>query len=188
MSGEELHKIGRDGAIRAKDWLERTTRVDVKWINPGLVEKLEFQWTDGTKFSFDLGGCLRSGEFHGQEFYAEVKKYSTVGNQPGEYEEYLAKCYRAFSLLPARCDHFFWITWHPFSQTKWQRLCGPDEVESAVKAHSAKCLGDSSLSREMCETVADRLWLIVLSDRQEELTIEEADLDHVIALQRSRNR
>ena len=96
---------GRDGAVRAKRWLERTTRVDVSWVNPDSVAKLTFDWANGGSFSFDLGGKLRGGAFHGQEFFAEVKEYNSVGDQPRLYDEYLAKCYRAYVVLPARCDH-----------------------------------------------------------------------------------
>lgn len=33
MSGEEAHEKGRDGAQRAKLWLESTTRVNACWVN-----------------------------------------------------------------------------------------------------------------------------------------------------------
>src|SRR5437899_735256 len=94
--GEATHAVGRDGAIRAKQWLDATTRVDVTWINPDAVEKLTFTWADGSTFSFDLGGTLRGGDWHGEEFFAEVKKYSAAQDQGQLYSEYLAKCYRAF--------------------------------------------------------------------------------------------
>lgn len=116
MSGETLHEIGRKGALRAKRWPEGTTRVDVTWVNPDSVAKLTFVWANGGKFSFDLGGQLLGGDWKGQEFFAEVK-YSDVGDQADAHDEYLAKGYRAFASLPARCDHFFWLTWHPFSQS-----------------------------------------------------------------------
>lgn len=191
VSGEELHEVGRQGALRAKRWLERTTRVDVTWVNPDAVAKLTFAWTNNTNFSFDLGGKLRGGTVNGQEFFAEVKKYSDVGNQASEYGEYLAKCYRAYSLLANRCDHFFWLTWHPFSQTKWNELCSAAEVRKAVLTHREKCLGESDepaaeavIDDVVCAAVASRLWLIVLADKQEDLVVEDAHLDAVFALQR----
>lgn len=122
---------------------------------------------------------------HGQEFFAEVKNYAVVGDQPGEYEEYLAKCYRAYSLMPARCDHFMWLTWHPFSQSKWPQLCSVESVTAAVTKFQARCGGENPDS-ELCKQVADRLWLIVLSSKQEGLTIESEDLDLVISRQRAR--
>jgi hypothetical protein len=191
MSGELLHETGRQGAVRAKRWLERTTRVDVTWVNPDAVAKLTFKWVNGQSFSFDLGGQLRGGPLQGQEFFAEVKKYSGVGDQADAHAEYLAKCYRSYAVMPSRCDHFFWLTWHPFSQTKWAQLCSAGEVRQSVMAHRSKCLGEADeaaaekvIDDALCEAVASRLWLIVLSDKQEELVVEDAHLDAVFALQR----
>ncbi len=116
---------------------------------------------------------MRGGDLDGQEFFAEVKKYSVVGDQAAEYDEYLAKCYRAFEVLPARCDHFFWVTWHPFSQSKWPQLCQESEVRSAVMKHRERCLGSideeaaqAKVDSRRCAEVARRLWLVVLSEKQ----------------------
>jgi hypothetical protein len=195
VSGEELHEIGRDGTIRAKRWLEATTRVDASWINPGAAQKLTFHWADGkSSFSFDLGGTMRGGEWHGEEFFAEVKKYSSAGDQGAHYTSYLAKCYRAFTVMPARCDHFMWVTWHPFKVGKWADLCSPDEVSESVITHRAAALGvvdledaRQSIDDATCAAVAERLWLLVLSEKQErKLVIEQVDLDSVWAAQRRR--
>jgi len=181
MSGEHLHERGREGATRAKEWLEATTRVDAPWVNPErfAVPKLTFKWADETStFSYDLGGTLRGGDFNGQMFLAEVKYYSGVSDQPEMYVEYLAKCYRAFASRPERCDNFMWITWHPFSQGRWGKLTSAEEVEIAVLKHHARVLGTKdeaealdALDRQACKSVADKLWLILLSERQELLVI-----------------
>lgn len=191
MAGEELHAAGREGALRAKRWLERTTRADPAWVNPDAAAKLAFTWADGSGFSFDLGGTLRGGTLDRQEFFAEVKKYSVVGDQASMYTEYLAKCYRAFEVIPNRCDHFFWITWHPFSQTKWSTLCAPSEVREAVIAHRSRALaidGEEAaglaVNDDRCTAVASRLWLVVLCDKQEELVVEEDFIEDVLRLRR----
>jgi hypothetical protein len=165
--------------------------VDVAWVNPDAVDKLTFRWADGATFSFDLGGQMRGGGLAGQEFFAEVKKYGTVGDQPALHDEYLAKCYRAYSEMPNRCDHFFWLTWHPFSQTKWTQLCSAPEVRRAVVTHGERALGEPDFERaqeavdeSVCEAIADRLWLIVLCDKQEELVVEDQYLGAVFNLQR----
>jgi hypothetical protein len=190
--GEVLHEAGREGAQRAKRWLERTTRVDVHWVNPDYVAKLTFNWADGRTFSFDLGGQLRGGDLDGQEFFAEIKKYNAVGDQGALYDEYLAKCYRAFGEMPSRCDHFLWITWHPFSQSKWTTLCTAGVVREAVLKHRVESLGVTDAEEAQtvvddatCTAVAERLWLIVLSDKQEVLAVEDAHLDVVLAAQRA---
>ena len=177
VSGEATHAKGADGARRAKSWLGATTRVNAHWVNPQpvAVRKLTFYWVDRTSFSFDLGGVLIGGEYEAQEFLAVCKKYSKPQDQGTAYVDYLAKCYRASVTNPDRCDNFMWITWAPFSVGKWDRLCSADEVEEAVKLHRARAVGDGAeVDPKLCRTVAERLWLIVLSDRQESLVITPA--------------
>jgi hypothetical protein len=174
VSGEATHAKGADGARRAKAWLEATTRVNAHWVNPQpvAVRKLTFQWTDGASFSFDLGGVLMGGDYEAQEFLAECKKYYKAQDQGVAYVEYLAKCYRASVTNPDRCDNFMWITWAPFSIGKWDRLCSAEEVAAAVQLHRARAIQDGTeVDFELCRTVSERLWLIVLSDRQESLVI-----------------
>lgn len=173
MSGEHLHAQGAKGARRAKLWLESTTRADAYWINPHKVAlpKLTFSWADNRSFSFDLAGILRGAEVDGQEFFAESKDYKDQGDQPALYEEYLAKCYRAYKLRPERCDHFMWITWAPFSATVWSQLRDTERVRKAVARYSERVFGTpvswESVPEDTSAEVASRVWIIVLSERQE---------------------
>ena len=179
MSGEQLHEKGREGARRAKEWLDATTRADVRWVNPDpvAVPKLTFDWADDSKpFSFDIGGILLGGEKENEEFLAEVKNYADASDQGTLYSEYLAKCYRAYVTRPDRCDNFIWITWAPFRSSSWSALCVPDEVLSAVVKHRAKTLNvesqedarDALASQQATiNAVADRLWILDLSEKQE---------------------
>lgn len=184
MSGEELHEKGREGAKRAKEWLEATTRVNVPWVNPNqyAINKLSFSWANrAPDFSFDLGGLLLGDGLNGQMFLAEVKFYLSGASDQGTlYREYLAKCYRAYVSRPERCDNFMWITWTPFLVSKWSALCSAKEVESAVVEHRERALNvtdetqaHAAIDLEACTKVADRLWLIVLSERQEQLVISK---------------
>lgn len=73
-----------------------------------------------------------------------------------------------------------WITWHPFHQTNWSRLCSPAFVFDCVLKFRADTVGENDweaakklISLDVCEEVADRLWLIVLSDKQETLTLSD---------------
>jgi hypothetical protein len=179
MSGEQLHARGRDGAMRAKAWLDATTRADVRWINPDLVAlpKLTFAWHDGTDFSFDIGGLLLGGSKNNEEFLAEVKNYSSGSDQGTLYDEYLAKCFRARKTRPDRSDNFFWITWAPFRANRWQEQCTSEQLAAAIVAHRVKALGLSDEAAAKAGVAADqvflddlakRLWVIVLSPKQEE--------------------
>lgn len=181
LAGEETHEIGRDGVSRAKSWLEKTGRVDVQFTvyEVSGAQFLKFPNCSGGSFSFDLGGVLRL-DTGNVNFYGEVKKVSSEANQAQKYREYLAKCYRA-AIHSAMPHHFMWITWHPFAQTSWTRLCTADEVSAAVSTHQATYCGADDVDHQICKELAERLWLIVLSDRQETLSMSDAMLGHVKA-------
>lgn len=184
VSGEQAHAKGADGAQRAKRWLEGTTRANVPWVNPDPVSvpKLTFPWVDGSEsFSFDLGGTLISGEVAGQEFLAESKYYENAYNQGTMYYEYLAKCYAARKLRPDRCDNFMWITWSPFATTTWADLLSVDRVRKSVLKEHKRALGvaeedaPAAIDETVCKDVAARLWIIVLSERQEKHLVLSAE-------------
>ncbi len=182
MSGEQTHEKGREGARRAKEWLDATTRVNAQYVNPNplAIKKLTFPWTEAKKkpFSYDLGGYLLGGDLAGQEFLAECKFYDSPHDQGTEYVKYLAKCYCAYLHRPERCDNFMWITWAPFLVNSWKDLMTADRVAAAVLKHCEHTLCETDeatakplLDHAACEAVADRLWIIVLSERQETLVI-----------------
>ncbi|GAA1400296.1 hypothetical protein ACFQZ4_53475 [Catellatospora coxensis] len=186
MPGEALHDAGREGAIRAKRWLDSTTRVSQSWLNtdPGAAKKLTFNWpSSGTEFSFDLGGVLKGGEFANSMFMAEVKNYNTPSGLGPMYREYLAKCYIAAKLNNAITDHFMWITWHPFLVDSWTQLCTPDLIRKGITEQRNRILGDGSseedakawIDDDLCGGVADKLWVLVLSQKQEKLVITDED-------------
>lgn len=170
MTGEELHAMGADGLRRAKLWLEATTRAEVHWLNPdpAAVPKLNFDWETGGSFSFDVGGVLRGGEVDAKEFLAECKLYKAAQDQPQLYKEYLAKCFRVWKVAPSRADNFMWITWAPFSAKTWDKLCTAERVREAVMANENRVGAENVTTlEEDCAAVAERLWVIVLSERQE---------------------
>ena len=174
MAGETTHVIGQDGVERARTWLEKTGRVQVYFTvyEVGVAPFLTFRNTTDSEFTFDMCGVLNLDEGKAP-FYGEVKKYSSVGSQPEKHTEYLAKCYRATS-MDKKPYHFMWITWHPFSQTKWSKLCTAEEVRAAVDEHKTNyCGDDQDIDEDLCDELADRLWLIVLSDRQERLSMSD---------------
>lgn len=174
MAGEESHEAGRKGVRRAKEWLERTGRVDVFWTAYEQPEMLTIKRPGGGARAFDLGGVIRGGELTGRLFYAEVKKYSSVGGQSAMYGDYLANCYCATLAEPDKQYEFMWITWHPFDQTKWTRLIEWEEVASALQSRTLDWLGRGAVvDDEVCRLTAERLWLIVLSDRQERLGMSD---------------
>lgn len=186
--GESLHEVGREGARRAKQWLESTSRVDACWVNPdkGAVEKLTFEWPQGGQsFSFDLGGKLRYGDFDGKLFYAEVKKYSKSLDLGKHYTDFLAKCYVAYQGAPRFADNFMWVSWAPHAATSWDQLTTQAKVHESVAANASRIFPsgadvDALIDDATCAAVAERLWILILSDKQEDLVpaVEHLGLIH----------
>ncbi|TJZ50314.1 hypothetical protein FCH28_23815 [Streptomyces piniterrae] len=182
MPGEELHEVGADGARRAKEWLEATTRVKASWTNTDSkwIRRMTFKWPAGkqTTFSLDLGGLLCGGEFDNDIFMAECKKYASPGDQGTHYLSYLAKCYVIVSQQPTAAEHFMWITWCPFNVTDWDKLLTEHWVRKAIRVHANEIFGEippeeveDAIDADIVTAVTERLWMIVLSEKQEKLVI-----------------
>lgn len=183
IEGESAQAKGADGAQRAKRWLESTTRVNAQWVNPNppAVAKLTFSWPHGGQnFSFDLGGTLKYGEYDGHEFFAESKNYAEPSDLPKHYSKFLAQCYVAYDKMPSRADHFMWIAWSPHSITDWPKLTTSDYVRTHVLKHRERVFGTDDeakaaalVNEDVVSAVASRLWLVVLSQKQETLVISK---------------
>ena len=184
IEGETAQAKGADGARRAKRWLESTTRVNAQWVNPDppAVAKLTFAWPHGGQnFSFDLGGLLKYGDLDGHLFFAESKNYAAPSDLREHYSKFLAQCYVAYLDKPAYCDHFMWIAWSPHDITKWPTLTTAGYVKKHVVLHRARVFGDgvsevdaeALIDEEAVSAVASRLWLIILSEKQETLVISK---------------
>jgi hypothetical protein len=187
MVGEAEHQKGADGMRRAKRWLDSTTRVRASWTNEDQVNasKLEFPWPfGGQKFSFDVGGILLGEEFDGHFFVAECKKYKDDSDQGKHYDDHLAKCYVTRRDFPRSADEFLWITWAPFRVTTWPQLCSADAVKKGLLVErnrkrvfdtETKDEAEAAIDMDVVKDVSDRLWVVVLSDKQERLVISNED-------------
>lgn len=179
-----MHQKGADGARRAKKWLDATTRVQASWTNEDEVHasRLEFNWPSGQgqPFSFDVGGILSGEEFEGHFFVAECKNYKDDSDQGKHFDDFVAKCYLTRRDNSRVADHFMWITWAPFRVTSWKNLCSVDAIVKGLKIdrNLERALGvgdvteaDSKINLDLAREVADRMWLLVLSEKQEKLVI-----------------
>lgn len=198
-AGEAMHQKGAEGARRAKRWLDATTRTRTSWVNEDTVRagKLEFPWPHGGEsFSFDVGGMLIGQPFDWHNFVAEVKFYS--GDDLGPpFDDFLAKCFVVRKLHTTNAEQFMFLTWHPFRIKTWTKLCQKETIVSAIKKHAkhiydieppdAKDESDGAKAvraqidaviqadTEAVEELERRLWLVVLSEKQEELLISAED-------------
>ncbi|MFJ1934276.1 hypothetical protein ACIOGZ_16680 [Kitasatospora sp. NPDC088160] len=105
-----------------------------------------------------------------------MKNYQQPSDQGTQFDEFVAKCYVACQNGHLLSDHLMWITWAPFRANAWSQLDSPKHVETAVLLHHERVFGtadrasaESAIDPEIVAMVASRLWLIVLSEKQETL-------------------
>lgn len=185
LVGETEQAKGREGALLAKRWLDRSTRVCADLVNPDrlaakklTLKKAHYEDSQSV-FSFDLGGRLRGGDLEGQYFLAECKNYEKASDLGTHYRAFLAHCYRAVVLDHIMADNFFWIAFAPHGTTKWDSLTTVDEVKFAVLNKNVVDVNftpdqdpASFFCMDTAKAVSDRLWLIILSEKQiEHLTL-----------------
>jgi hypothetical protein len=201
MSGEAMHQKGADGTRRAKRWLDSTTRTKATWTNEDAVSagRLEFHWPhDGQQpFSFDLGGILYGSPFDGHAFLAEVKKYSGSSDLGGHFDDFLAKCYLVHRDHSKWANEFMFLTWHPFRSNSWTKLGNKDSVVAGCVKNRSRLFdipnGDSkeekaqsveqakaAVDMDVVDELTARLWVVVLSKKQEELLMSDEDRALVI--------
>ncbi|RPK75702.1 hypothetical protein EES45_24760 [Streptomyces sp. ADI97-07] len=178
-AGEQQQERGREGAYFAQAWLESTTRVNAPWIVYEAPQMTTLTLLNGKHESWDVAGYFENDKKN--QFYAEIKNYTSDGQGP-KYREYLADCYSATAKmikdgLDRECE-FMWITWHPFAMGAWTKLCDEAMIQEAVKEYPEK-LGEDYYDPEIGKLLAERLWLIVLSERQEELMMKREYLGHI---------
>lgn len=173
---ESSHKDGEDGVILAKQCLESTTHIELPFDAYECPEQTILIRLDGAKKRYDLAGHIIATK---RPLFVEVKAYNVVGKQPEEYMEYLANAYsvtaRDIKDGVDRKREFMWVTWHPFSQTKWVNLTTKTEVRKALETHP-ECLAGDPVDEEIVDLVTHRLWLIMLSKRQEQLLLTRDEL------------
>jgi hypothetical protein len=180
VAGETQHSIGRRGALLAKQYLDRTTRINADLVNPdGMAQKklrvknAKSENTNSMFFSYDLGGNFLHGDFEGQDFLAEVKLYKNDSDLGTHWTAFLAHCYRAVATEHHMADQFFWISFAPYGGSKWDRMTDVEEIEKAVlnkKVRDVNFTEDQEpaeeYSAEIAKTVSERLWILILSEKQ----------------------
>lgn len=181
--GSEIeHEKARKGVLFARRWLNYTTRVDAPWTvydNPNFTT---LNRPDGTQHRFDLAGYFVDPP--GRDFYAEVKKYARQQDLADQYCRFLANCYSvAVNSVGSHLDRgtqFLWISWAPHSASRWDELTTSAEVLQAC-AKKPELLGGAPIAAEFANVLATRLWLLILSDRHDDLMMKPEYFEHVIA-------
>lgn len=185
MVAEATQMKGLEGALAVKRWLESTTHLEFPFNAYEDETLCTLMRLDGHKKRYDLSGFFLTGGR--RPVVVESKNYSGVGNQPGDYIEYLANAYSTavhdIKNIGDTRRQYFWVTTHPFSQTKWPELTSHQELRQALQAHPAALNGES-IDEELLRMVASRLWLFVMPERHGALTLTRDELQRVFAVLR----
>jgi hypothetical protein len=177
MPAEENHEIGREGVFLFKRWLEATTYLDLPWHVYGSAPHCEVHHMGGIK-TFDLAGFLLT---EGNPMvFVECKRYGSVGGQPAEFQEFLAIAYGTViwensQKMRPKNSHFIWATTHPFAQSNWPTLTSAATIQSAAENHP-HLAGDAPFDQQIGQSLAERIWLLVLSEKQEEIMLTTEEL------------
>lgn len=171
-----------DGVDLAKRWLESTTWVALPFNAYDNAPVCRLSRLDGKTKLYDQFGFIHTDP--PTPLYVEVKSYSSHGGkQPEAYWEFLANAYSITARdlkdgEDARRE-FMWITRHPFDQTAWVSLTSPERMKRALEKHHPEVLDGEAINADLLATVSERLWLLVLHKRQEELMLTAEELSLV---------
>ncbi|WP_280466865.1 hypothetical protein [Nocardia cyriacigeorgica] len=180
---EEVQELGRQGVAEVKRWLEATTFLELQWNAYENGPMCTLMHRAGRK-KFDLVGNFISEAR--QPIYVEAKKYSKDGGQHKEYRKFLAIAYSATarSIEERGGDigaEFIWITFNPFYITGWKELATGAKIESALMEFP-ELLGDKEIDFDLVRKVADRVWLLVLNEKQGQITMSFDELMKVFTV------
>lgn len=184
MGKETAQRIGWEGLNEVKEWLEATTRYSINytvWDSEAMCTRV---CPDGTKKALDLEGMTVGARGEpARPLSVECKKYSGVGSQPQAYREFLAVAYAntVYSIDHLGSDarrEFLWVTYHPFSQTKWSKLLKISHLRECVEEHS-ELLAGAPIDEDLLAAVARRIGVLVVGKRQVKLRMTKDEMSLV---------
>lgn len=178
-----MQEQGRRGVQATRRWLEATTFIELPFNAYEDPRWCSLKLLNGKTKSWDLAGFFL-GEQRNQ-LMVENKKYSTDGNQGTAYKRFLAEAYSATAQEIADYGQsnaeFAWVTTHPFSVKTWASLSSKQTVVEAIQENvDVLAQPDDEIDEELAATVAERTWLLVLNEKQENLSLTRKELDVVL--------
>lgn len=183
MAKETAQRLGYEGLYEVKEWLEATTRFAFSftvWDNEMMCTR---PCPDGTMKALDLEGMtVGDPNERPRPVSVECKKYTTVGGQADGYREFLAVAYantaHIINTMSGDAEReFLWVTYHPFSQTRWNELLTVSHLRGCIEQYAA-LLNGAKINDDLLATVAQRIGVMVVGQRQVDLrlTKDEAGL------------
>jgi hypothetical protein len=187
---EEQQELGRVGAQRVKRLLEGTLRFKLPYNAYQHKERVFLDMLTGHTETYDLNGDVLDEDGHEvTRIYIESKNVEGAGSQGVEFKRFLAQAYSATTAqLEKGTDpkwEFMWATTCPWKGDGFRKVAAWEEVRDAAIWDRDRDLetpvGGRKVPRavpeghavddEIARTVAARLWVWVIADRHEEMTL-----------------
>lgn len=176
MPAEETQEQGRTGVQNVKRWLEATMRFRLSYDVYTATIRTTLELLGGGSKRFDLKGEHYDENYENpRDIYVEVKNVTSEGNLSTEWRDFVANAYSATHLLWDRFDRdpeiaFMFAATHPWSASKYWDATDPKEVREVCESRR-ELMPEDGPDDERIRALADRLFLWVISRRQEEMTM-----------------
>ena len=190
---EEEQELGRIGAKRVKRLLEATLRFKLPYNAYQHAERVELTMLTGIRETYDLNGdYLDEGGQEVTRIFVESKNLDGAGNQSTEYKRFLAQAYSATMHVLGEQKkgkdpkyEFMWATTCPWKGDGFRHVASWTALRDAVEWDRTRDLeqlvagkkkprvipDDHLLDEDVARVVATRLWVWVISERHEEMTL-----------------
>lgn len=183
LRAEAAHEEGRKGVMFTKRWLESTTHMELDVDAYDWASECTVTCLDDSLQTFDMKGRIFKSK---APVFVENKAYSTVGGQAAAYQDFLAIAYSATVREMDRTHdprwEFMWVTTHPFAQTSWSKLTKATQIKKALEEDTTGLLAGRPIDDDVVALLRDRVWLLVLNKRQDELTLKPRELSKIEGL------
>lgn len=172
-------EIGRNGVKRVRRLLDGTMRFQMPYDIYESPERVILPLlTEGKTKSFDLRGHYsdESGDA-GSEIYVEAKNYADAGNQAAEFRKFLAWAYSATMRKKMELGldpklEFMWATTCPWKGSGFREVASQEALREAIDTAGEDVIpADHARDEAVVDALAERLWVWVICDRQEEMVL-----------------
>lgn len=178
---EAEQETGRAGVKRVQRLLEATLRFRLPYDAYQHPERVRLKMLTGRVETYDLHGDYLDEGGHGQtRVFVESKNLDGAGNQSSEYNQFLAQAYSATKVTIDDIGtdpkyEFMWATTCPWRGEGFRQVASVSAVRAAVTAHvgaeSVIIPQDHDVDDDLVRAVAKRIWVWVIPDRQEQMTL-----------------
>jgi hypothetical protein len=188
---EGEHEKGREGVFRAKRLLEGTMRFEIPYTAYMDGRTSLPMLVDGEPKQYDLcGHCLDEEDNVGPTIYIESKDQQDAGSQKAQFATFLSQAYsatvRATQLQGSDLGHnFMWATTCPWKGNGFRDVAKKASILEALNAAGTKIIPEGhEIDSDVVDVLADRLWVWVISDRQEEMILSSMLQGYIAAKRR----